>query len=184
MASGHTTDNSPGADSDISSAWERASSSNPGDAEIVKGRTSGDGSQALADAAANSSLAQKLKDRPLEQAIDKPTQEFRRKRNSSAGSMTGQKPAEGRHDSAGLPADLRPLTAATDAVQESSGSSPDRDVGDSREDVDKALPSDIQFRKESIFRNNCCLRKLRSLGPESSQRRGRPRQRNHSRRTV
>jgi hypothetical protein len=148
MASGHTSDNSPGADSGTSSDRERTDPSGLDDADVITGRTSRDRSQALADAAANSSLAQKLKDRPLEQAIDKPTQEFKRKRNSSAGSMAGKKPAEGRHDSAGLPAELGPLTTATDAAREPRGSSPERDVGDGGEDVD---PSDIQFRKESIF---------------------------------
>lgn len=72
MASARSSDTSPGASS--SSRSSHFDTTPPSE----------DATLALVDAAKNSKLARKVRDRDPEQAIDKPTQEFRRKRNSSA----------------------------------------------------------------------------------------------------
>lgn len=142
-----------------SSEWESVSppdqpqTSTPTSTQLSPVPTSEVTPEALADAAAKSPLAQKLKDKEPELVIDKPTKEFRRKRNSSASSTPSLKPADERHDSAGLPADLRPLTAAGaagtgPASGSEEGDGNEREVGSGGE---RAAPLDVRFRKESIF---------------------------------
>ncbi|KAL5376109.1 hypothetical protein DPSP01_010702 [Paraphaeosphaeria sporulosa] len=174
MASGHISYTSPGADSGASSSPGSDPKNNlttsDDTTEIVHHskheKTFEDATQALADAAANSKLAQKVRHRDPVEAIDKPTQDFRRKRTSSAGSVGSihKEKDDGRHDSAGLGTmELRPLTPANDLVRASEGSSGSTDiVGESsassrRErdggDDEGAVVSEPQFRKESIFRD-------------------------------
>ncbi|KAL1606769.1 hypothetical protein SLS60_004176 [Paraconiothyrium brasiliense] len=105
-------------------------------------------SPCVADASANTALAQKIKDRDPEQAIDKPTQEFRKKRSSSASSTPSQKPVDDRHDSAGLLADLRPLTPAIDTARKdslgSSGERNDKDGEDVAHEADAQLGNQLR----------------------------------------
>ncbi|KAL5398886.1 hypothetical protein PMIN06_002887 [Paraphaeosphaeria minitans] len=171
MPSGHTSDTSLGADTGASSPDsdpKNNSTTSDYTTDIVphskRGRTSEDATQALADAAADSKLAQRVRNRDPVVAIDKPTQEFRRKRNSSAGSMgrSQKENDDGRHDSAVLGAtELRPLTPANDSTRGLEGSSGTTDVGKSsglsRErdvrDDEGTVDSEVQFRKGSIFRD-------------------------------
>lgn len=164
MASDHTSDTSLGAGSGTSSGRERNTSDDAETIQHRRGRNSDDATKALAEAAANSPLAQKLKDRDPVEVIDKPTQEFRRKRKSSASPATNQKSADdGRHDSAGLVKDLKPLTpAAADVVRgESPGSSRESNVQDEEEKGDEV---EVQFRKDSIFRERAKAKKREGGG--------------------
>ena len=66
----------------------------------------------LAAAAEASRLAEKVKGRTTEQAIDKPTQDFARKRGSSVSDTMADKFTTGRHDSAGGSAEPRAKSPA------------------------------------------------------------------------
>lgn len=108
MASGHSTDDSP-------SDPDRTHPTSPeADATPQDERTSSTDklAEALAAAAETSELAKRVRDRSTEQAIDKPTQDFGRKRSSSVSSMAQEKATMDRHESGGGPLDLRPLTPA------------------------------------------------------------------------
>ncbi|KAJ4356193.1 uncharacterized protein N0V89_004223 [Didymosphaeria variabile] len=155
MASGHSQDSSSDANSSSHSDQVRTDPTSPNAPQVSQQESASNSEEkphSVADASANTALAQKIKDKDPEQAIDKPTQEFRKKRTSSASSTPSQKPVDDRHDLAGPLPDLRPLTPAIGTVRKDSpGSSRERDVKDGEEvNPEPDVQPGIQLRK-AIF---------------------------------
>lgn len=87
--------------------------------------------EALAAAAEASGLAKKVRDRSTEQAIDKPTQTFGRRRNNSASSAVQEKVTSNSHALVGENQNLVPLTFAIVGSSNLTGSCRSQDTGES-----------------------------------------------------
>ena len=86
--------------------------------------------EALAAAAEASKLAKKVRDRSTEQAIDKPTQNFGRRRNNSTSPAAKEKYTSYRQDLVGENQYLLPLTLATDGTSNVMSSCRSQDAGE------------------------------------------------------